>query len=298
MSDKDLVVANTEHAFALLPESTLRTELETIRRWQNIVKELLVDKLDYGVIPGCGDKPTLLKPGAEKLAKLHQLADTYELLKEIEDLDKPMFYYYYRCTLTHIPSGKIISQGIGSCNSKESKYGARWVGAKELPEGTKKEDFKMKFRNGKFGPYPVYMVANDDIFSQVNTLQKMAKKRSFLDATLSACRLSAIFTQDIEDIGVPDVIDEVPEEPKKDAPTVESVTKKEEPKATPVDPNAPVLLSEKQLGFIHTQLSKKKVPDEVFKSYLKEKYKIESSKDILKKSVNDILDWITKYVAE
>jgi hypothetical protein len=43
-------------------------------------------------------------------------------------------------------------------------------------------------------------VDNEDIFSQVNTLVKMAKKRALVDATLSAGRLSNVFTQDIEDM--------------------------------------------------------------------------------------------------
>ena len=39
-------------------------------------------------------------------------------------------------------------------------------------------------------------------YTLVNTILKMAKKRALVDATLSAGRLSNIFTQDIEDMGL------------------------------------------------------------------------------------------------
>ena len=46
----------------------------------------------------------------------------------------------------------------------------------------------------------VYRLDNEDIYSQVNTILKMAKKRALVDAALSAGRLSQVFTQDIEDM--------------------------------------------------------------------------------------------------
>ena len=42
-------------------------------------------------------------------------------------------------------------------------------------------------------------MSNEAIYDQVNTIIKMAKKRSYIDATLSATRTSGIFTQDLED---------------------------------------------------------------------------------------------------
>jgi hypothetical protein len=44
-----------------------------------------------------------------------------------------------------------------------------------------------------------YQVTNPDVFDQVNTILKMAKKRALVDAALSAGRLSDLFTQDLED---------------------------------------------------------------------------------------------------
>ena len=67
---------------------------------------------------------------------------------------------------------KIVAEGIGSCNSKERKY------------------------------------LRGDFATQLNTILKMAKKRAYVDAILTACHASKVFTQDIEDIaaGVSDEI--------------------------------------------------------------------------------------------
>jgi hypothetical protein len=61
--------------------------------------------IDYGVIPGT-KKPTLLKPGAEKLCRLFSLRPSYELIHFITDFDKPLFHYHYRCTL--VRQGEIV----------------------------------------------------------------------------------------------------------------------------------------------------------------------------------------------
>jgi len=50
----------------------------------------------------------------------------------------------------------------------------------------------------------VYRVPNDDIFTLVNTLQKMSQKRAFVSAVLLATNASDSFTQDLEDMD-PDV---------------------------------------------------------------------------------------------
>jgi len=42
-------------------------------------------------------------------------------------------------------------------------------------------------------------VANDDVSSQTNTIQKIAKKRSYVDGIIYACAISDLFTQDMED---------------------------------------------------------------------------------------------------
>lgn len=117
--------------------------------------------IDFGVIPGT-KKPTLLKPGAEKLCRLFSLRPSYELIHFVTDFDKPIFHYHYRCTL--VRQGEMVGQGDGSCNSKEKKYDSQ------------------KYK----------------IYDLTNTIVKMAQKRALVAAVLSSCGASQFFTQDLE----------------------------------------------------------------------------------------------------
>ena len=239
---------STEKAVALaLPdEAQFRRDIQAINRFQQVVHQTMVRGLDYGVIPGTGNKPTLLKPGAEKIAKLLGLADQYEIIDRQEDWKAGFFRYLVRCKLTHIATGSIVSEGLGECNSMESKYHWRWVFPDDVPSGidhTKLVKRVGKRKDGK-GTYTQYRLENEDIYSQVNTILKMGKKRALVDAALSAGRLSDIFTQDIEDMADEKITDtesrtEVKEkvpEVQPEATTPSSTPEKSTPEASGEEP--------------------------------------------------------------
>ena len=201
----------------LVPTEGAVEQLQSIKKLQATIKANLAEGFDYGVIPGT-QKPTLLKAGAEKIVTLFQARPHFVLVEKIEDWgEKPLFYYHYRCEIVHVGTGVVIGEGEGSCNSKEDKYGYRWVGERELPEGVNKEDVPMKWRKGYGGKsYPVYRTENTEVFSLVNTIQKMAMKRALVAAALVLGRLSDLFTQDLEDLS-PYEAEAPPDEPKESA---------------------------------------------------------------------------------
>lgn len=96
-------------------------------------KSILKSNLDYGEIPGT-NKPSLFKPGAEKLAFVYGLGAEIECVDKIVDIDRPFIDYTYRCTVK-TKSGQIKAQCEGSCNSLEPKFGYLWKQIDELPEG-------------------------------------------------------------------------------------------------------------------------------------------------------------------
>ncbi|KKM97313.1 hypothetical protein LCGC14_1169350 [marine sediment metagenome] len=191
----------TDKALVLPDESQFRTDMEAINRFQQVVRATMIDGQDYGVIPGT-QKPTLLKPGAEKIAKLLGLADTYEIEDKAEDWGRGFFRYIIKCRLVAVSTGAVVSEGYGECNSMESKYRWRWVFPNDVPETVDKKTLAKKegLRKDGKGSFIQYRIENDDIYSQVNTILKMSKKRALVDAALSAGRLSQVFTQDLEDL--------------------------------------------------------------------------------------------------
>ena len=195
----DTFVDTTEQKSLSLPdERELKQGMDAIRRFQNLVHANMIADHDFGTIPGT-QKPTLLKPGAEKIIKLFTpaLIPEYEI-SATEDWERPFFNFQVTCRLSLFGSDPkvYVDMGVGSCNSLESKYRWRWVWPNDLTEDEKKG---LVHRTVKGGGRQ-YRLPTDDIYSQVNTLLKMAKKRSLVDAALSAGRLSDLFTQDIEDI--------------------------------------------------------------------------------------------------
>jgi predicted RNA-binding Zn-ribbon protein involved in translation (DUF1610 family) len=217
-TDTAIVVSNKDADLALTPVFDLETAQKRLVELQKFVKFYLVEGEDYGTIPGTA-KPTLYKPGADKLCDIYGLADKYRTVSQIEDWDKNLFSYHIECTLVSKRNEKLAATGLGSCNSYEGKY--RWRetqrvcpecgktsiirGKEEFGGGwlcwKKKDGCGHKFAKGdkSIEGQEVGRVENDDIPTLVNTILKMAKKRAKVDAVLSATRSSGLFTQDVED---------------------------------------------------------------------------------------------------
>lgn len=177
---------------------------EALRRLQELqafVKSVMVEGTDYGIIPGT-DKPSLLQPGAQKLEEIYGFAHTFEDTERICDWAAGFFLFRKRCVLTSRRDGRYIGDGLGSCNSRESRYAYRWAFDNEVPAGidkaTLRSETKQSRKTGK--PYTRYRLPNEDIYSLVNTIEKMACKRALVHAVIGATRSAGIFTQDVEDL--------------------------------------------------------------------------------------------------
>ena len=199
------------------------TVLEQVKVVHDVMKRAMKEGVHYGKIPGCGDKPTLLKPGAEKLNFTFRLAPTYEGERDPIQSEGEHREYIIKTTLTNILTGELWAQGIGSCSTMESKYRYR-QGELACPECGNVGSIirgNPQYNNGienwvcwkkKSGCGETFDIEDSKIISQNvdkienpclpdqwNTVLKMAKKRSLVDATLNALAVSDIFTQDIED---------------------------------------------------------------------------------------------------
>ncbi len=172
-----------------------------------IIQKSLTKGVDYDVIPGTGDKPSLLKPGAERLNLAFGAAPEYEIIEKEIDHDREvrwtkkkkewnnkfkgdrtftmkleegssfgLYRYVIRCRIKR--AGRLLAECIGTCSTLESKYIDR-------PRDCE------------------------------NTALKMAQKRAYVGATLHAYGLSNRFTQDVEDN--PEVYAKEPPAPFKEA---------------------------------------------------------------------------------
>ena len=93
-----------------------------VRLLHEFVREHMVDGEDYGVIPGTTAKPTLFKPGAEKLNAIFGLAPVLDVTNRVEDWVNGFLHYEVKVTLVNKRTSQVEAEGIGSCNSRERKY--------------------------------------------------------------------------------------------------------------------------------------------------------------------------------
>ncbi|MFV3012950.1 hypothetical protein ACLD43_14035 [Clostridium botulinum] len=173
--------------------STIQGTMQKIATFQAVIQKNLKDGHDFGVVAGAGSKPTLLKPGGEKICMMFGLNPEYEFLERTEDYKDGFFAYNIKCTLYR--NGNPVSQGVGNCNSMEKKY--RYINVDTVPDGIDPSTVeKVTTRYGTIK----YKIPNPHIADLVNTILKMAKKRAFIDAVLQVASLSDVFTQDLEEM--------------------------------------------------------------------------------------------------
>ena len=220
MSESKALATTEPTQLAQFGELSVQGLIERKRKIGEVMKSVMRDGEHYGKIPGCGDKPTLFKAGAEILATTFALAPRFKITRT--DLPNGHREYEIVCALYHIPTGLEVGEGVGCCSTLESKY--RWRrGERACPECGKPTLLKSKqkpewfcwAKKGGCGATfdlndPAVMsqntdrMENPDPADQHNTVLKMAKKRAQVDATLTATGASDILTQDIEDLPAPD----------------------------------------------------------------------------------------------
>ena len=158
---------------------------------QEVMKNVMQSGTHYGKIPGAGDKPTLLKPGAEKIMATFRLAPD----PEITDLSANGYIrYQIKCRLIS-PGGRYLGAGVGEASTDEEKYKWRAVVSTVEWEATPETERRTKFKRDGW----VKQIRTNPA-DLANTVLKMAKKRALVDAVLTVTAASDIFTQDIEDI--------------------------------------------------------------------------------------------------
>lgn len=159
------VVLKAEGAIGIqtFDKEVIKNRIQAIKSIAETIKAELVDGVDYGLIPGTGKKPTLFKAGAQKLTLMYGLLARYtQTLREV-DYDEGTHTFAYNVVLGLLDENKNyveLYEGSGECSSKEK-------GKTTQP---------------------------------ANTILKMAKKRSLVDAVVSIGNLGEVFTQDMEDM--------------------------------------------------------------------------------------------------
>ena len=191
----------------------LHRNLEFVRQ---VMRNEMREGQDFGKIPGTGEKPTLLQPGAQKLLLTFNLTERVKLEAH---RDFPNLHREYEFTVTVRAANGKEWDGVGTCSSLETKYRYRKAerrcpvcGKNAIIQGKaefgggwvcfkKKNGCGAKFaeRDPKITSQPGGQTENENPPDTWNTVRKMAFKRALVAAAINATNTSELWTQDLED---------------------------------------------------------------------------------------------------
>lgn len=216
-----------------------------------VMRDCMTEGQDYGKVPGCGDKPGLFQPGAQKLSMMFQLNPE---VRQETITDYLNFHRGFRL-IVRVTSGNKFADGVGECSTLESKYRYR-NGAKKCPKCGKETIIKGKAEYGagwlcfekKGGCGFKWPDGSKEIESQDsgkvehdnppdfwNTVRKMAFKRAFVHAIINATNTSELWSQDLEDLAANGVVaqSEAPKHTKPFPPTQNATNSQPDGKQQP-----------------------------------------------------------------
>jgi hypothetical protein len=221
------------HESAVGKALTVSEMTDRLRLIKAVMEENMTVDVDYGLVPGCGNRPGLFQPGAQKLSMMFQLSPEVQQ-ETVSEFDN--YHRGYRLVV-RVSNGSKFADGVGECSTLESKYRYRNAGRicpkchkEAVIEGkpeygggyvcyTKKGGCGEKFKTGselgkKIAEQVGGKVENENPADHWNTVRKMAFKRAFVHAIINATNTSELWSQDLEDLQANGVTrEEAPRQP-------------------------------------------------------------------------------------
>lgn len=199
---KEVSVAVQQHAGQIADVISMKATV------QDVLKSQMQEDVHYGKIPGTGDKPTLLKAGAEMLRMVFNMNTICDASDVTIDTDDKGHKTYEICMHILNKEGIKVATGLGCCSTMESKYKYRsQLTDRKVPSEYWESRDKALLGGPQYSPKKVKgawlvseRVEHDNPADYYNTVKKMAKKRAMADGILTATCSSDLFTQDLEDL--------------------------------------------------------------------------------------------------
>lgn len=164
---------------------------------QQVMKAVMKKDVHYGTIPGT-PKPTLYKPGAEKILSTFRIAAGDPTVEDLSTSDE-IRYRVKVPGLTQSITPILLGFGLGECSSSEEKYCWRKPVCEEEWNEADEDRRREVWKKSEGKPYQLKQVRTrpSDV---ANTVLKMAHKRALVAMTLVVTAASDVFAQDLEDL--------------------------------------------------------------------------------------------------
>ena len=118
---------------ATVPENTAKVSVQNNQKQalKAYIKANLREGIDYGQIPGLGNKNQLFKPGAAKIINFLRLRPEVQLLHTVFDPEAKAISYTVKVTLVN-EDGIAVTEALGASNTLEPKFAKAGMGAQNL----------------------------------------------------------------------------------------------------------------------------------------------------------------------
>ena len=118
---------------ATVPENTAKVSVQNNQKQalKAFIKANLREGIDYGQIPGLGNKNQLFKPGAAKIINFLRLRPEVQLLHTVFDPEAKAISYTVKVTLVN-EDGIAVTEALGAANTLEPKFAKAGMGSQNL----------------------------------------------------------------------------------------------------------------------------------------------------------------------
>ena len=118
---------------ANVPENTAKVSVQPTpqQALKAFIKANLREGIDYGQIPGLGNKNQLFKPGANKIINFLRLRPEVQLLHTVFDPEAKAISYTVKVTLVN-EDGIAVTEALGAANTLEPKFAKAGMGSQNL----------------------------------------------------------------------------------------------------------------------------------------------------------------------
>lgn len=204
--------ATAPEDLVIMPVLNARAFLDRRRALYDMLREeAMVEGVDYMTIPGT-PKPSLLKPGAEKLLQLFGMRAELVPVEEIEQFDGPEHEVprYLNKAELEVRAGRASEYRFAVDKAETvGKYGKPaeyWQAFNDAIASGRARSFKKPMGKEQKDAWEidltVYRIPNPDVPDLAHTLSAMAQKRAIVGATRYATNASDVFeVKDLVDDG-------------------------------------------------------------------------------------------------
>lgn len=237
---------------------------------QKVLDGVMKKGCHFDIIPGCGAKPTLLKPGAETIMATFRLGGEPIIEKETDGFD---IVYTVKYRGFHIPTNNTVGYGIGRCSTAEKKYAWREAVCQEEFDETPETQRQIYWKKSGNKAIKVLQVRQSpaDI---ANTVLKMAEKRAQIDFVRTSTGCSDMFAQDLDEEHIREAVREQ--------------SQFQEPQAKPAQQPQGNVISEAQRKRFYAMSKQAGYDTNAISEWLMNAYGFESSAHITRDKYNEI----------